>query len=75
MAGPEALWISVGLFVFSVLTSIPFAIITKLQKMFEDPGDFDYIAFCVEDLPQIGQVIILKNISFLPVGMYKYVIP
>ena len=57
MTGPEALWISVGLFVFSVLTSIPFAIITKLKKFFEEPGDYDYVAFCVEDVPQIGEVI------------------
>ena len=65
MAGTEALWISVGLFVFSVVTSTPFAIITKLKKMFEEPGDFDYIAFCVEDLPQIGQVtlMLLKALS------------
>ena len=47
----EAALISVGLFVFSVLTSTPFAVITKLKKMFEEPGDYDYIAFCVEDLP------------------------
>ena len=53
----EAALISVGLFVFSVLTSTPFAVITKLKKMFEEPGDYDYIAFCVEDLPQLGQVI------------------
>ena len=52
----EAALISVGLFVFSVLTSTPFAVITKLKKMFEEPGDYDYIAFCVEDLPQLGQV-------------------
>ena len=52
----EAALISVGLFIFSVLTSTPFAVITKLKKMFEEPGDYDYIAFCVEDLPQLGQV-------------------
>jgi len=54
----EAVLISVGLFVFSVLTSTPFAVITKLKKMFEEPGDYDYIAFCVEDLPQLGQALL-----------------
>ena len=56
VSGSEAVWISVGLFVFSVLTSTPFVVITKLKKMFDEPGEFDYIAFCVEDLPQLGQV-------------------
>ena len=28
----------------------------NLKQMFDDPGEFDHIAFCVEDLPQIGQV-------------------
>jgi hypothetical protein len=60
----EAALISVGLFVFSVLTSTPFAVITKLKKMFEEPGDYDYIAFCVEDLPQLGQVN-TKYISYI----------
>ena len=48
--------ISFGLFIFSVVISIPFMISTKLKQMFDDPGEFDHIAFCVEDLPQIGQV-------------------
>ena len=48
--------ISFGLFIISVLTSIPFIIFTKLKVMFKKPGEFDNIAFCVEDLPQFGQV-------------------
>ena len=52
--------ISFGLFIFSVVISIPFMISTKLKQMFDDPGEFDHIAFCVEDLPQIGQVKYLR---------------
>ena len=48
--------ISFGLFITSVVTSIPFIIFTKLKVMFKKPGEFDNIAFCVEDLPQFGQV-------------------
>lgn len=55
VSGSEAMGISFGLFIFSVVISIPFMISTKLKQMFDDPGEFDHIAFCVEDLPQIGQ--------------------
>ena len=37
---------------------------TKLKQMFDDPGEFDHIAFCVEDLPQIGQVKFFTGYSF-----------
>ena len=57
--------ISFGLFIFSVVISIPFMISTKLKQMFDDPGEFDHIAFCVEDLPQIGQVKFFTGYSFL----------
>ena len=57
--------ISFGLFIFSVVISIPFMISTKLKQMFDDPGEFDHIAFCVEDLPQIGQVKVITGYSFL----------
>ena len=56
--------ISFGLFIFSVVISIPFMISTKLKQMFDDPGEFDHIAFCVEDLPQIGQVKFFTGFSF-----------
>ena len=56
MSGPEAFWISFGLLFFSVLMSAPFTAIAKLKKMFDEPGDYDYISFCMEDLPQLGQV-------------------
>ena len=39
----EVALISVGLFLFSVLT--PFADITKLRKMFEKLGDYDSVSF------------------------------
>ena len=48
--------ISFGLFIVSVVSSIPFILFTKLKVMFEKPGQFDTVAFCVEDLPQFGQV-------------------
>ena len=56
MCGSEVVGISFGLFIISVVTSIPFIIFTKLKVMFKKPGEFDNIAFCVEDLPQFGQV-------------------
>ena len=52
----EAIWISVGVFGFSAGISIPFIIFTKLQRMFYEPGAYDHIAFCVEDLSQQAQV-------------------
>ena len=52
----EAIWISVGVFGFSCGVSIPFIIFTRLQRMFYEPGAYDHIAFCVEDLSQQDQV-------------------
>ena len=52
----EAIWISLGVFGFSAGISIPFIIFTKLQRMFYEPGAYDHIAFCVEDLSQQAQV-------------------
>ena len=52
----EAVWISVGVFAFSCSISIPFIIFTKLQRMFYEPGAYDHIAFCVENLSQQAQV-------------------
>ena len=46
--------ISFGLFIFSVVISIPFMISTKLKQMFDDPGEFDHIAFCVESIHILG---------------------
>ena len=34
----------------SCCLSIPFIIFTKLQKLFHEPGAYDHMAFCVEDL-------------------------
>lgn len=57
----EAVCISMGVFVFSVLISTPFTVYTKLTKIFDEPGAYDHISFCLEDLPQSGQV---KNCIF-----------
>ena len=51
---------------FSILLSTPFTIYTQLvnplaEAGFDDPGAYDNIAYCIEDLPQSGQVI-EKNI-------------
>ena len=56
----EAIWISVGVFGFSCGVSIPFIIFTRLQRMFYEPGAYDHIAFCVEDLSQQDQVIFFR---------------
>ena len=47
---------------FSILLSTPFTIYTQLvnplaEAGFDDPGAYDNIAYCIEDLPQSGQVI------------------
>ena len=60
----EAIWISVGVFGFSCGVSIPFIIFTRLQRMFYEPGAYDHIAFCVEDLSQQAQV------SFFPIRIF-----
>ena len=39
-----------------MLLSTPFMVFTKLHKFFKDPGAYDHISFCMEDLPQSGQV-------------------
>ena len=57
----EAIWISLGVFVLSLLTSSPVAFFTKLKNAnrelgFIDPGAFDHIFFCMEDLTPFGQV-------------------
>lgn len=54
----EAIWLSIGVLAFSIVISTPFTIVSELKVIFTDPGAYDHIAFCVEDLPQIGQVII-----------------
>ena len=56
MSGSEAVGISFGLFIFSVVISIPFLVTTKLMRMFNEPGELDFIAFCMEDLTQFWQV-------------------
>ena len=56
----EAVWVSIGVLAFSILLSMPFTVISQLRVMFSDPGAYDNIAFCIEDLPQIGQVIRLN---------------
>ena len=58
---------------FSILLSTPFTIYTQLvnplaEAGFDDPGAYDNIAYCIEDLPQSGQVI-EKNL--VPLLTYK----
>jgi hypothetical protein len=57
VTGTEAVGISGGAFLLSVALSTPFIVYAKLTKMFDDPGAFDYISFCVEDMSQFYQVI------------------
>ena len=68
----EAIWISVGVFGFSAGISIPFIIFTKLQRMFYEPGAYDHIAFCVEDLSQQAQVGFSNIFQVFPIFSWFY---
>ena len=47
--------ISLGVFTFSVLISIPFMIFTKLHSAISTPGSYDHVIFCIEDFTLIGK--------------------
>ena len=54
-----------GVFVLSLVTSSPVAFFTQLKNAndelgFVDPGAFDHIFFCMEDLTPFGQVMHLN---------------
>ena len=65
----EAIWISLVVFVLSLLTSSPVAFFTELKNAnrelgFVNPGAFDHIFFCMEDLTPFGQVMHLNYFIF-----------
>jgi len=57
----EALMISVAFFVISLVLAAPIGIFTHLKKMFDDPGEFDHISFCIETFPQAWRVKFKKH--------------
>ena len=52
----EALMISLASFVLSFFLAAPIGFFTHLKKMFEEPGEFDHISFCIETFPPAWRV-------------------
>ena len=51
-----AFYTSCATLLLSLLLSSPFIYFAKLHPMFLEPGEYDHISFCVEDISQKGQV-------------------
>jgi hypothetical protein len=61
----EASMISLASFVLSFILAAPIGFFTNLKKMFEDPGEFDHISFCIETFPPAWRVSPIYIIVFV----------
>jgi hypothetical protein len=52
----EACLISLASFILSLVLAAPIGVFTHLKKMFDDPGEFDHISFCIETFPPAWRV-------------------